>query len=86
MWDMSYVNNLCKQCGFSEVKISSTFYPISPAYLVQRIHVRHECEPLSLYNTSMFKVYRQHFAGTRNVAVNDNGKIADIVDVAIKWE
>ena len=80
MWDISYVNRLCKQCGFVKVNISSIFYPFSPVYCVQRAHVWHESEPLFFYYDSIFKAHGQRFAGSKNI--HNNGKIAVIVDVA----
>ena len=42
----------------------------------------HECELVSLYYTSTFNVKWNPFPDRRNVALNDSGKIADIVNVA----
>ena len=72
------LNSLRKQCRFGEAKISSAFYP----FLLCNKSKEHMREPLSLYYATMFKVHGQPFAGRRNAAVNDNGKIVDIVNVA----
>lgn len=66
-----------------EWKFLSYSFPFSPAYRVQWTEAWNECEPLSLYYKSMLKVRKDSsLIYTRNVAVNDTNKIADVIDVA----
>ena len=75
---MAYVNNV----GLAKRKLLRYSCPFSPACCVQGREVWHECEALSLYYKSTFKVYQNPFPGRRNATVNDSGKIADIIGVA----
>ena len=82
MWDMSYVNSL-ETIWLPRRREEYNFIVLfSPVYRVQGREVQHECERVSLYYTSTFKVERNPFPDRRNIAVNDSGKIVDIVSVA----
>ena len=74
---MAYVNYV----GLAKRILLRYSCPFSLACSVQG-EVWHECEALSLYYTSMFKVYRNPFPDRSNVTVNDSGTIADIIAVA----
>ena len=82
MWDMSYVNSL-KTIWLPRRREECNFILLfSPVYHVQGREVWHECELVSLYYTSTLKVEWNPFPDRRNVAINDSGKIVDIVSVA----
>ena len=74
---MAYANCV----GLAKRKLLRYSCPFSPACCVQGGKVWHECEVLSLYYTSMFKVYRDPFPDRSNATVNDSGTIADIIGV-----
>ena len=79
---MSYVNSL-ETIWLPRRREEYNFIVLfSPVYRVQGREVQHECERVSLYYTSTFKVEWNPFPDRRNIAVNDSGKIVDIVSVA----
>ena len=82
MWDMSYPNSLTTIWLPRRRKGYNCILPFSSVYCVQGREVWHECELVSLYYTSTFNVKWNPFPDRRNVALNDSGKIANIVNVA----
>ena len=82
MWYMPYVNSL-ETIWLLRMREEYNFILLfSPVYRVRGREVWHKCELVSLYYTATFKVEWNPFPDRRNVAVNDCGKIVDIINVA----